>query len=110
MGLAGSTSRAASNMAGGLSLDAVIASNKLVVVSKSHCPYCQKVLRLLQGEPYKAQVVVLDAVAEPAYQARALELTGQRTVPNVFINGKSVGGCDSTVALHNSGKLRELLS
>jgi glutaredoxin len=31
-------------------------------------------------------------------------------VPNVFIKGKSVGGCDSTVALHNSGKLRELLA
>ncbi|KAJ9562499.1 hypothetical protein OSB04_007659 [Centaurea solstitialis] len=34
----------------------------------------------------------------------------QRTVPNVFIGGKHVGGCDSTIALHQAGKLVPMLT
>ena len=37
------------------------------------------------------------------------QMTGQRTVPNVFINGKHIGGCDTTIALHSSGELAKLL-
>ena len=37
------------------------------------------------------------------------KMTGQRTVPNIFINGKHLGGCDSTVEAKASGKLLELL-
>ena len=33
------------------------------------------------------------------------ELTGQRTVPNVFLKGKHIGGCDDTLANHKAGKL-----
>ena len=37
------------------------------------------------------------------------ELTGQETVPNVFINGKHVGGCDSTIAAHSRGDLSRMI-
>ena len=43
------------------------------------------------------------------YQDALQELTGRRTVPNTFINGKSVGGCDDIIALHSSGQLAKLL-
>ena len=43
------------------------------------------------------------------YQDALQELTGRRTVPNIFINGKSVGGCDDVIALHSSGRLAKLL-
>ena len=43
------------------------------------------------------------------YQDALQELTGRRTVPNIFINGKSVGGCDDIIALHSSGQLAKLL-
>lgn len=43
-------------------------------------------------------------------QSALAEWTGQRTVPNVFINGKHIGGCDDTVALNNGGKLVALLT
>ena len=43
-------------------------------------------------------------------QAALLDLTGQKTVPNVFINGQHLGGCDSTVAAKESGKLQAMLS
>ena len=46
----------------------------------------------------------------PAIQDKLQELTGQRTVPNVFIHGKHIGGADNTMKLHEEGKLMELIS
>ncbi|XVE67894.1 hypothetical protein DITRI_Ditri09bG0024600 [Diplodiscus trichospermus] len=43
-------------------------------------------------------------------QAALAEWTGQRTVPNVFIGGKHIGGCDNTTAIHKEGKLVPLLT
>lgn len=45
----------------------------------------------------------------PEIQGLLLELTKQRTVPNVFIKGQHIGGCDSTLALHADHKLVPLL-
>ena len=45
----------------------------------------------------------------PAVQALLNSFTGRRTVPNVFINGKSIGGGDETVALHRNGELGGML-
>lgn len=45
----------------------------------------------------------------PDVQQALLELTGQRTVPNVFIKGNHIGGNDDTQAAANSGKIQELL-
>eukprot|EP00590_Aulacoseira_subarctica_P004760 CAMPEP_0172425384 /NCGR_PEP_ID=MMETSP1064-20121228/31736_1 /TAXON_ID=202472 /ORGANISM="Aulacoseira subarctica , Strain CCAP 1002/5" /LENGTH=51 /DNA_ID=CAMNT_0013168197 /DNA_START=249 /DNA_END=404 /DNA_ORIENTATION=+ len=43
-------------------------------------------------------------------QAALAELTGQRTVPNVFIKGKHLGGNDKTQAASKSGELKKMLS
>lgn len=45
----------------------------------------------------------------PDVQQALLELTGQRTVPNVFIKGNHIGGNDDTQAAAKSGKIQELL-
>lgn len=45
----------------------------------------------------------------PEIQELLLELTKQRTVPNVFIKGQHIGGCDATMALHADRKLVPLL-
>lgn len=45
----------------------------------------------------------------PDIQAALLEMTGQRTVPNVFIKGKHVGGNDKVQEANKSGKLKVLL-
>ena len=45
----------------------------------------------------------------PDIQRAAMELTHQRTVPNVFISGKHIGGSDTVVALAKSGELAKLL-
>lgn len=38
------------------------------------------------------------------------DMTGQWTVPNIFINGTSIGGCDDLNALHIKGKLEEMVA
>ena len=43
-------------------------------------------------------------------QDALLQRTGQKTVPNVFVNGTHVGGCDNTFEAHSSGRLQFLLS
>mmetsp|Transcript_18983 Transcript_18983/g.48019 ORF Transcript_18983/g.48019 Transcript_18983/m.48019 type:complete len:94 (+) Transcript_18983:182-463(+) len=91
-----------------MGLDDALAAHKVVVVSKSWCPFCKRALAILRDYNIE-DMIVLDAEADPSVQARAAELSGVRTVPNVFINGKSIGGCDNTTALHNSGKLKDLL-
>ncbi len=45
-----------------------------------------------------------------AIQGALAEMTGQRTVPSVWIKGKHVGGCDDTVSLFRSGQLAQMLS
>ncbi|XP_073310756.1 glutaredoxin-like [Primulina huaijiensis] len=89
----------------------LVSANPVMVFSKSQCPFCVSVKKLLTeiGASYK--VVELDAEGDGSQiQDALLEWTGQRTVPNVFIGGKHIGGCDATTALHRDGKLVPLLT
>jgi glutaredoxin 3 len=67
--------------------------------------------RALQSEGAVFHVVELDQRSDGGeIQAALAEMTGRRTVPNVFLEGKSIGGGDDTVALARAGKLKEMLS
>ncbi|KAM5553601.1 glutaredoxin-C4 [Rosa sericea] len=87
-----------------------ISSNKIAIFSKSYCPYCRRakaVFKELKQVPY---VVELDERADgPDIQDALSELIGRRTVPQVFVNGKYIGGSDDTVAAYESGELAKLL-
>mmetsp|Transcript_14217 Transcript_14217/g.24324 ORF Transcript_14217/g.24324 Transcript_14217/m.24324 type:complete len:186 (-) Transcript_14217:13-570(-) len=85
---------------------AAIKSSPVIVFSKTHCPYCARVKALLKELKVDAKVVELDTLDDgSARQAALLSITGQRTVPNVFIGGNHIGGCDATMALHQQGQL-----
>ena len=89
-------------------------SEKLVAVfSKSYCPYCQRakgVIQSLSLDQNRVGILELDQMAEgPAVQDYLLEKTGQRTVPNIFINGKHLGGSDDLIKAQSSGELNKLL-
>ena len=57
-----------------------------------------------------AEVIELDKTqGGDVIQKELYKLTGQRSVPNVFVGGKHVGGNDDTQAVAKSGKLQELL-
>ena len=73
------------------------------------CPYCVHAKALLK----KRGVEAIDDVRvdlEPAQRLAMTELTGQRTVPQIFIGDTYVGGCDELVALDRRGELVPLLA
>lgn len=88
------------------SIQAAIKSEKVLVFSKTYCPYCARVKALFEDLEVDHEVIELDECADGTkIQDLLLELSKQRTVPNVFIKGKHIGGCDATIALHADKKL-----
>ncbi|EGC30816.1 hypothetical protein DICPUDRAFT_92898 [Dictyostelium purpureum] len=88
----------------------LIKSHKLIIFSKTFCPYCVSVKSLFEQIGVKPFVVELDRESDGAeMQANLAKHSGMRTVPQVFINEKLIGGCDDTTKLHKSGKLVQLL-
>ncbi|KAG0375232.1 MAG: glutaredoxin [Linnemannia gamsii] len=87
-----------------------IASNAVMIFSKSYCPYCLRVKDLFDdlNVPYKA--LELDEHDQgPQIQNDLKTLTGQTSVPNVFVKGTHVGGSDDTHLARDGGRLKELL-
>lgn len=61
--------------------------------SKSYCPYCQNTKRILESYDAKYKAIELNQENDGDDIQKALaEMTGQRTVPNIFINKKHIGG------------------
>ena len=91
-------------------LKSLIASPGVLMLSKTTCPYCARAKTALAGAQIKFNAIEIDTRADgSALQSAALELTGQRTVPNVWVNGTHVGGSDKVVAMLESGQLQKLL-
>jgi glutaredoxin 3 len=87
-----------------------IASNDVVVFSKTFCPYCTSTKKLFSDMNVNAKIIELDKLDNGAdIQSALLDITGQRTVPNVFIKGKHLGGNDVTQAAAKNGKLMEMM-
>ena len=87
-------------------IDAEIANNKVMVFSKSYCPFANATKQLLQSKNIEFGVIELDQDASGTDIQNALKTkTGQSTVPNVFINGQHIGGNSDVQALNNSGEL-----
>ncbi|EEQ28102.1 Glutaredoxin [Microsporum canis] len=71
----------------------IIADNGVVVFSKSYCPHCNETKALLNSHGAKFFTLELDKVDDgPAIQDALLEITKQRTVPNIFIKQQHIGG------------------
>ena len=87
-----------------------IKASKIVIFSKTHCPYCKKAKEAIGKLTPAFSVVELDVVKDgPAQQEALLELTGQRTVPNIFVDGAHIGGCDKTLELIAAGEFQKLI-
>ena len=87
--------------------------SQVVIYSKSYCPYCDKTKSLFQSQfpASNAKVYELDQMNDGSEIQNALaEITGQRTVPNVWVKGKFIGGNDDVHSVLRSGKLKEMLS
>ncbi|EFH60356.1 hypothetical protein ARALYDRAFT_319751 [Arabidopsis lyrata subsp. lyrata] len=77
----------------------------------TYCGYCQRVKQLPTQLGATFKVLELDEMSDGGEIQSALsEWTGQSTVPNVFIKGKHIGGCDRVIETNKQGKLVPLLT
>jgi len=72
------------------------------------CPYCIRAKALLKQRGVQ-QIEEVRVDLNPAERDRMIELTGRRTVPQIFIGDTHVGGCDDLMLLDRSGALAPLL-
>ena len=72
------------------------------------CPFCIRAKALLKQRGVEAiEEIRIDLM--PERRAQMIELTGRRTVPQIFIGATHVGGCDDLIALDRRGGLLPLL-
>ncbi|CAM4117863.1 glutaredoxin 3 [Bordetella tumulicola] len=83
--------------------------SKVVMYSKDYCPYCSRAKTLLT-ERGVTDLEIIRIDQDPAQRDVMIERTGRRTVPQIFIGDKHVGGCDDLVALDRSAGLLPLLN
>jgi glutaredoxin len=89
----------------------LLATNKIVVFSKTTCPFCKKVKALFKELNETPLINEIDEM-ETGEQIKQYLIgqTKQATVPNVFINGEHVGGFDTVSKLNTEGRLAKMLS
>ncbi|MEO5379125.1 MAG: glutaredoxin 3 [Magnetococcus sp. DMHC-6] len=82
---------------------------EVLIYSTTVCPYCIRAKNLLTKKGAAYREINLDQ--EPQHREEMLRRSGgRRTVPQIFINGKHIGGCDDLYELDFDGKLEPLLS
>lgn len=72
------------------------------------CPYCIRAEQLLRHKGV-ADLDIIRTDLDPAQRQQMMQITGRRTVPQIFIGEFHVGGCDELHALERAGKLDALL-
>jgi glutaredoxin 3 len=82
---------------------------KIEIYTTSSCPYCHAAKKLLgrKGVDFSEINVTGDPVARSSMSSRA---NGRTSVPQIFIDGRHVGGCDDLYALEEAGELDALLA
>ena len=80
---------------------------KVVMYLTASCPFCQSADRLLSAKGVAVEKIRVDL--DPARRVEMMQKSGRRTVPQIWIDGLHVGGCDDLYALERAGKLDSLL-
>lgn len=83
---------------------------KVEIYTKDYCPFCQKALKLLTSKGVDFTRYELESNADPKREEMIKRTGGKSTVPQIFIDDQSIGGCDDIHALDGQGKLDALLS
>lgn len=91
-------------------VESAIASNRVVVFSKSYCPYCTSTKRTLAAQNLDFKLFELDQMENGAEIQNFLKtMTGQSTVPNTFITQKHIGGNSDLDKIIKAGNLQSYL-
>ena len=82
---------------------------KIKMYTSNYCPYCMNAEHLLKNKGYDIhEKVFVDR--DPIILEKMIELTGKRTVPQIFIEDHYIGGSDDLRKADNSGELDKILS
>lgn len=81
---------------------------EVIIYSKKMCPYCTRAKSLLDKKGVKYQEIMVDA--DPEQLQIMIDLTQRRTVPQIIINKRPIGGFDDMYALEQRGELDAVLS
>lgn len=79
----------------------------VVVYLAGWCPYCERARSLLSKKGIQFREIDVDD--DPQLREEMIARSGRRTVPQIFIGEKHVGGCDDLLALDERGELDRLL-
>lgn len=82
--------------------------NRVTMYTTQICPFCVRAKALLKQRGVE-QIEEIRIDLDPAARDHMIERTGRRTVPQIFIGGTHVGGCDDLYALDQRGGLTPLL-
>ena len=73
------------------------------------CPYCIRAKQILTARGV-SQIEEIRIDNDDAQRIKMMEITGRRTVPQIFIGSTHVGGCDDLMALDGKGELLPMLA
>jgi GrxC family glutaredoxin len=80
---------------------------KIEIYSKQWCPYCLKAKSLLKSKGLSYEDI--DVTEDMAQKQEMIARSGRRTVPQIFIDGKAMGGYDDISQLNATGELDKML-
>ena len=84
-----------------------MSSAPIVMYTTNWCPYCERARRLLKSKGAAFEEIDVESAAEK--RAEMLARSGRRTVPQIFIGDRHVGGSDDLAALNDAGELDALI-
>jgi glutaredoxin 3 len=87
--------------------DEVASMSRVIMYTTAICPYCNNAKKLLQQKGVTWEEIRVDS--QPGLREEMIEKSGQRTVPQIWINDFHVGGFTDLWALDKAGKLDPLL-
>ena len=80
---------------------------EVIMYSTGYCPYCTRARALLEQKKVGFTDIRVDL--HPELRDEMISKSGGTTVPQIFINGQVIGGCDDLYALEAQGTLNQLL-
>jgi len=79
----------------------------VIMYTTRYCPFCVRAKQLFDEKKIAYKEMSVDN--DPSLRQEMMKKSGQRTVPQIWINNKHIGGCDDLFALQRSGQLEGLL-
>lgn len=80
---------------------------EVLIYTTGYCPYCSRAKELLQKKNVSFTEFRVDL--HPELREEMITKSGRKTVPQIFINGQAIGGCDDLHDLEAQGTLNQLL-